>query len=921
MQARIKPVAFAVLLGLLGGCKFGHESAAEHIEKAKGYEAKQDYHASVIELKAALQQEPKNAEARWLLGLDYLKLKQGGGAEIQLEKALQLGISPQSARIPLAQAWLLKGDFGKVLDKLTPGDRDDPQTLAQILQMRGDAYMGQGKYAQACPLYDQSVKDDAGYVPAYWGQARCEYGNGHPDQALATAQKAARMDPKRLESWYLLGDLYRARNQPEQAMAAYDQALKVQPDDVQARAYKAIMLLSMDRLADAQKLIDGLRKSDPKVVITKYLSAYVAYRQGRYNDAADLLQEVLRADPDYVPAQMLYGVVNYSAKHDEIALDSFSKVLAATDMPQARLFLAATELRLGSNDAALKTLAPLLEESSVNAKTLLLAGQAAMNLGDYARAMDYLARAGKAAPGDTAVRTSLAQAQLLTGDSQGISGLESVIADNPQDTQAYLLLASAQLAKADYAAALATLGKMSTAQPKNPVPYLLQGRVYLLQNNPAAARRAFDRSQAADPDFLPAAGALAELDVQQKQPAQARQRFLAILARKPGNLGAQLGLARVDLALGDRKAYVGDMEAAIKGNPQAPQPVVLLTQYYISVRQPGLALQAARKAAQAHPGNPAFLDNLGQALLAAGRKNDAVDTYTNLTNLQSRSPVAWYRLAWAQRVAGDMNGAQQSLQKAIGLAPKYLDAQVAMAGLYMAMGRADSALNEARQIQQAFPKSRSGYDLEAELQMRLKRPDLALQALAAAYQKIPSSETAASYHLALLQQGKTAQAEQLAQQWLKAHANDADFRMYLAGTYLAQHQDALATAQYKEVLALAPDNVLALNNLAALLQRQNDPAAFGYAERAYKLQPDNPLVADTYGWGLVLEDKVQQAYPILQAAVKGAGQMPAVQYHHAVAAYKLGQMAAAQAGLRAALASKESFSERDQAAALLRKIR
>ena len=919
MQALIKPIVFAMLLGLLGGCKFGHETPAERIQKAKDYEAKQDYHASVIELKSALQQQPNNAQARWLLGLDYLKLKEGGSAEIQLEKAVQLGVSPESARIPLAQAWLLKGDYGKVLDKLSPSDRDDPKTLAQILQIRGEALMGQGKYAEGCPLFDQALKNDATYVPAYWGQARCEYGNGHPEQAVATAQKAAQLDPKRLESWYLLGNLYRVINEPDKALATFNQVLSIKPSDFAARSYKTMTLLSMDRLTDAQKEIDGLKKSHPQAAVTKYLSAYMDFRQGRYNSAADLLQQVLRVDPNYEQAQFLYGVVNYAAKHDEIALDSFNRVLAVADLPQARLFLAATQLRLGSNDAALKTLAPLLDQGG-NAKALLLAGQASMNLGDYTGAMGYLAQAGKISPADTAIRTSLAQVQLLTGNAQGITGLESAIADNPRDAQAYLLLAAAQMSKNNYSAALATLGKMAAAQPKNPVPYLLQGRIYMLQNNQTAARQALERSQGVDPAFLPAASALAELDILQKRPADARKRFTSILARTPGNLGAQLGLAQVDLALGDGNAYVADLNKAAKKNPNSPEPIALLTQYYIRSHQPNSALSIARQAAQGHPGNPVFLDNLGQALLAAGRKNDAVDTYMKLTGLQPNSPVAWYRLAWAQRVAGDLNGAQQSLQKSLNLAPKYLDAEVAMAGLYMVMGRSDSALGEAKQIQQAYPKSPLGYNLEAELDMRLKKPTLALQALAKAYARNPSSDTAATYHLALIRQGKTSQAGQLAQEWLKKHPDDTNFRMYLAGTYLGQHQDAAAISQYRQVVQVVPDNVLALNNLASLLQRQNDPAAFAYAERAYRIQPNNPIVADTYGWGLVLQGKVQQAYPILQQAVAAAGQIPAIQYHHAVAAFKLGRLAQAKAGLQAALASRQEFSERDAASQLLRKI-
>ena len=103
------------------------------------------------------------------------------------------------------------------------------------------------------------------------------------------------------------------------------------------------------------------------------------------------------------------------------------------------------------------------------------------------------------APKDMVIRSALAQNQLLTGDQQGIRGLESVITDNPEDTQAYLLLAANQIGKADYKGALSTLQKMAAAQPGNPLSHVLIGRVYLMQKNPVAARQAFEDALRLDP--------------------------------------------------------------------------------------------------------------------------------------------------------------------------------------------------------------------------------------------------------------------------------------------------------------------------------------------------------------------------------------------------------------------------------------
>lgn len=924
--SRFAPLALALALvfsstALLTGCgRSSNLSVEQLIERAKDFQSKGDTRASILELKNAVQKDPNNAQARWLLGNAYLDMRLGGEAETQLDKAVKLGLNPKSARIPIARAQLYQGNFQQILDSLAAVDTEEPGVLVQILDLRGNALLGLGKYPEGCPLFDRAIQTDKSFAPGYLGRARCEYSAGHPDAAVASAKQATTLDPGHLESWYLLGDLYRAIKQPNEALAAYDHALTIKAHDFDAIAYKAMTLLSVNRVKEAETEIKRLIGLRPHAVLAKYLKAYMYYQQGRSNEAGNLLQEVLKDNPDNPQANLLYGTINYAAKNDEIALASFNRVLSTTELPEARLLLAATQLRMGNNADVVKTLDPLLAQGN-NAKAFLLAGQAALNLGEFERGMAYLGKASTIDPKDTVIRGTLAQNQLLTGDQQGIQGLESVITANPDDPQAYLLLVTSQVEKADIKGALASLQKMAAAQPANPLPQVLEGRIHLMQHNPAAARRAFEQSLALNAGFLPAAGALANLDIEEKKPAQARERFKRILEKTPDNLGALMGQAHIALALGDQNEFVSYLGKAIQSHPDALEPVSQLTRYYMNqAHQPGQALEVAQKAAQANNGNPAFLDNLAQAQLGAGHKKDAIDTYTNVTNRVPNSAVAWYRLAWAQRVAGDMNAALKSLQKSIRLTPGYLDAHIALAGLYAALGQQDNALQEARAIQTLNPKTATGYNLEAELAARFKKPDASLQALERAYQTIPSSDTAATYHLALLRAGKSGQAEQVAQQWLKQHADDSVFRMYLAGRYLQNKQNSQAIAEYQQVIKATPNHVMALNNLASLLEDRNDPAAPGYARRAYGLQPANPVVMDTYGWSLLQQGKIQEAIPLLKQAAHAMPESSSVQYHWAAALAKSGQNPEAGVLLQKLLASSHRFDERDKASALLKSL-
>lgn len=923
---RIAPLALSLALVFasavpLSGCdRSAHLSVEEHIERAKDFQSKGDTRASILELKNAVQKDPNNAQARWLLGNAYLDLRLGGEAEIQLDKAVKLGINPKSARIPIARAQLYQGNFQQILDTLPAVDTEEPGILVQILDLRGNALLGLSKYPEGCQLFDRAIQLDKSFAPGYLGRARCEYSAGRTDAAVASAKQATTLDPSRLESWYLLGDLYRAIQRPDDALAAYDHALTIKAQDFNAIAYKAMTLLSVNRVKEAETEIKRLNSLRPQALLAKYLKAYLYYQEKKNNEAVNLLQEVLKDNPDNPQANLLYGTINYALKNDEIALSSFNKVLSTTELPEARLLLAATQLRMGANADVIKTLEPLLAQRN-NAKAYLLAGQATLNLGETDRGMAYLNQASTLDPKDTVIRSTLAQNQLLSGDQQGIKGLESVITANPEDSQAYLLLATSQVGKADFKGALATLQKMAAAQPSNALPSVLMGRIYLMQRNPDAARKAFEHSLTLDAGFLPAASALASLDIEEKKPAQAKERFKTILSKSPDNLGALMGQARIGMAVGDKKEFVTYLEKAIQSHPDALEPVSVLTQYYMSqMRQPELALEVAQKAAKANNGNPAFLDNLGQAQLGAGHKKDAIDTYTNVTNRAPNSAIAWYHLAWAQRVAGDMNAALKSLQKSVRLAPNYLDARIALAGLYAVLGQQDNALQETRTIQTLNPQSPTGYNLEAELAARFKKPDASLQALARAHQTAPSSSTAATYHFALIRAGKTAQAEQVAQQWLNQHPDDSVFRMYLAGTYLQKRQTGQAVAEYRQIVKTSPNHVMALNNLAAVLEEQNDPNAFGYAQRAYGLQPANPVVMDTYGWSLLQQGKIQEATPLLKQAAQAMPETPSVQYHWAAALVKSGQTSEARALLQKLLASSQRFDERDKASTLLKTV-
>ncbi len=68
---RVHHLALALLLAslILSGCSDSHKSSYDYLSKARQYHQKGNDAAAVIELKNALQKDPKNMEARYLIAI------------------------------------------------------------------------------------------------------------------------------------------------------------------------------------------------------------------------------------------------------------------------------------------------------------------------------------------------------------------------------------------------------------------------------------------------------------------------------------------------------------------------------------------------------------------------------------------------------------------------------------------------------------------------------------------------------------------------------------------------------------------------------------------------------------------------------------------------------------------------------------
>ena len=916
---RVLPLLMIALLSgaVSTGCS-KTKTSQDYLADAQSYHAKGDDKSAVIELKNALQMDANNGDARYLLGTIYSNSGNLPAAEDELHKALSNVKDKDKVQNALGQIYVQRGEFQKIIDEMKASPSLKGEELAALLVLRGDAYLGLNKQDDAGAAYADALKAVPGYADAVLGQARLAAAGNKPDETMKLIDQVIAAKPDYVKAWLMKGDLLRAKADLEGAAKAYQQVLKVDANNIAAHVNLGSMALDAGKLDEAQKEIDALAKIQPNNLMGKYMHAMLQFRQKKFAAARDDLEQVLKGAPDHMPSLLLMGAVSLELGSLEVAQKDLGRFVEAfPNNVYARKLLAQTFLKMKQPEDALKALGPMLDEAHADVQSNAIASDAYMQAGQYGKAIQYLEKNVASNPKDATMRMQLGLARLSGGQGdRAIADLEAAAKLDPSRLEAENALALAYLGRKDYDHALAAVQLMLKKDPKNPAYFNLQGAAYVGKNDMQNARKSFEAAMAVSPGYVPAGINLGELDLR-SNPEAARKDFEGVLATDKNNVQAMLYLSAIAKNAGNDKEFVDWLEKATKAAPSALQPWVMLTGYYMQQKNQKEALAHAEAAANANPKNPEAFDLLGSTQLATGKTDDAVATYKKLQELVPRSPLANYKLGIALAAGKDANAAADSFARALALKPDYVEAADALVGIDVRAGKFADALKVATDFQQRFPKAAEGYLLEGDVAMAQKEFEKAVSAYGKAQTVDKTTVGAMKLHGALTLAGKTKQADAEMLQWLSAHPKDVLARNYMGDTLIREGNLKGAEDQYQAALQAQPDDLPALNNLAAIYHQMNDPKAEEVARRAYKIAPENPAILDTLGWILAGKNEVREGLDLLQKAASLAPNAPDIRYHYAALLAKSGDKAKAKDELTKLVSSGKNFPQLQDAKALL----
>ena len=901
--------AFVIGMAISASVMATPEKASSYYEDAlKRYE-KGEMPAAVIQLKNALQQDSKMLAAHLLLGKALLRNGDLKGAEAAFEEALKQGVNRGEVALPLGQVYLALGRPEAVIEKISASGLASSLQV-EVLTMRGNAYLESGKPIQATQSFENARVIDPKSASPLIAEVPMLLAAGRLEQAKEKASKAVELEPNNAFAWNAKASVLHASFDASSAMAAYDKALTLNPKHVDARIARAALLIDLKRDADARKDLDFLRKSAEDEPRAAYLRSVLAGQQGDAKGVSEAFGEVTRTIDGLPPAWL--------ARREQLLMAAALAHYGLGNHQKAREYLDVIISRSPNNIGAKKLMAsiyvetkdfgraqPLLESLQralpEDPQVMFLLGTVNLSQRRYAQASQLLEKAA-ARTGSSEMNRSLGFSQLGLGQTElGLTSLEKAYTANPADMQAGMALATLQIRLGKPEKAIKIAEAMVNLDSANLTALNFLGSLKGASGDKAGARAAYTQVLAKDPAFVPSALNLTRLDIGEKRFDEARRRLDGLLKKDSNDYQVLFEYGLLEQRAGRPTEAIRHLAKAGTVQRADPNPTLVLIDLYLNQRQGDLALTAAKELAGKFSANLKVQLALARTYLANGNAADARSILSAATRLAEFDPRTQVAIARMQISAANPDGAAYSIYKALQGRPDDI-AALALA-VQVEARRGDTAKADAalKKLTTTHPSAIETARTSADLAMSRGQFVTAING----YRKLIAREETSGNALALVQAhmaaGEPGKAAAFLEGWVKRFPADKIALKALAEALFRAGQLSMAKQTYQAVLKDSPDDDLALNNYANLLQQLNDPAAQEMAERALKLSPNNAAYADTLGWIMVRKGLTEPGLRYLREARLRSPENGEIRFHLAYALAKLGRKDEARQELSAAL--------------------
>jgi putative PEP-CTERM system TPR-repeat lipoprotein len=873
-------LALAALLQL-GGCSQG-TTPADYVLKANEHVEKGELRSAAIQLANALQQEPNNSEARWLLAQVSLALGDAPKAERDARRAMELGIPQTQARPVLIESIILQGDHDRAIAEATSLPASMPQSEHPVfLALRGKAHVLKGELAEAKAAAEQALAIDPKHGDALVVIGVVHSLRGEYDDARAAIMAAIDVDGDSADAWSSLGELEMALGNASEAEAAFGKAIRHRHYPTLDRARRALARIQLERFDDAEAdlrvLVNQGWKDHPYV---NHVRGLVHFNRKNYAEAAAAFESAYAVQPEFLPNRVYLALTRLLLGETEQA--RMHAQWAHANAPHSRTagqLLGVLSIALSDYAAAREALQAALRTMPDNVVTLSMLTTVSLLTGDTAQGVAYASRVAALEPDSPQAQEALMLARLMAGQ-QVVAPTDTADAANAGDDQREFLLALEAFRDKRIDEALERAKKLHEQFPERVDPINLMAACHLASGRWDLARIELERVLEIQPNEPSATRNLAKVELQAGNLERASDLLRSLVAALPGDEEAALLLAEAEIHAGNQGSAITVLEQVVANNAAALTARARLAAALLDAGQPARALELTRGLTNAQlQAQPALLEMRGKAEMLSGDPGAARSTFEQWARIAPDSAPARFHYGNSLAMEGNLTRARTELEHAVQLDPKFLPARVGLVKMHVQEGEIARARQALTQLRDEFGGRSEVLGIEGWFALGTGDFATAEQRFRTLLQQGADLELVTLLSRALWAQSKHDEVLELQQAWLRDRPDDTIMHLQIAEAYMALGRDADARTSYETVLALNPEHVPALNNLAWLHRNENPGQALQYAQRAHQLAPEDPHVLDTLGMLLFQQGELTRAHRFVGEAAERAPADAQIQLH------------------------------------------
>ena len=734
----------------------------------------------------------------------------------------------------------------ELLSRVSQHLPNDVPVLRKLLAAR----RGQGQTDELQELVDRirTVEGEQGWQWRYeqaalWFVLDQGAFNQQWPQAVALLKENLAANPDDQASRRLLAACYERAGRQHLAISVYMQALERSPNDVDVIVPAVAMLYRAQRYEQADEILDRavrnnlIRSADDRL---SRLMLSRHERQGQLDEAGQILENLLTGDPDNKDDRLTLALIRMMQNDHQKAAQLLTELrVQDPDYLPAAAGLVELCIRDEKHREALEICDEMIQRLGT-APAYVLRSRAYVRLNEIDKAKQDMDKAVAIDPSDARNMQLKAELHRTLGElDEAIAAAEKALALAPEDFAIQKQLAFLLLSAPDRMQAQRGRQMMEEALKKRPEdPDLLIAKATLSMQQGTA----------------PALNAAEEIlrNVVRDNPASERAWTLL----------ATMYLNRSDLA--------GAFDAATEGLAHLPhnRALMMIKARAEAQRSPELAIGTLRQLAQQHPTDVQIAIDLAMTYVRAGQHEEAIE------------------LLEQRRAATPTETDSRPLDIALAVA---LDAG----------GRTAEAKSRFDALYAAHPDDPSVVIAHTQALGRRKAwAELATVTVdwCTRHAAVPGVIGAVVQNLTLSDEDEAAQtAEDILRKVLAVHAKSLEALNALAMLLHMQGQTEEAAQFYDQILAIDPDQLVVLNNLAWILceEQKNYDRARQLVDRGLKLNPEYVDLVDTSGMIYLRTGEYEKAAAEFTRCIKlypqNAPALAGSHYHLAQALEKTGR--------------------------------